>query len=68
MSRARPTRADAGLFGPDSVTWRIHGDPIMAVAGLRAPLTLVIKQLVTDVAPERGDPHRIAAARDIIPL
>ena len=28
--------ADAGLFGPDSVTWRVHGDPAMAVAGLRA--------------------------------
>jgi uncharacterized protein (DUF2236 family) len=29
---------DAGLFGPDSVTWRVHGDPIMWVAGLRALL------------------------------
>ena len=29
---------DPGLFGPDSVTWRIHGDPAMAVAGFRALL------------------------------
>ena len=30
--------ADAGLFGPDSVTWRVHADPVFAVAGLRALL------------------------------
>ena len=29
---------DAGLFGPRSVTWRLHSDPIYAVAGLRALL------------------------------
>ncbi|HEY8456561.1 MAG TPA: oxygenase MpaB family protein [Actinopolymorphaceae bacterium] len=29
-------RADHGLFGPDSVTWRVHVEPIMWVAGLRA--------------------------------
>ncbi|MEU6853155.1 oxygenase MpaB family protein [Actinacidiphila alni] len=28
--------ADPGLFGPDSVTWQLHGDPIMWVAGIRA--------------------------------
>lgn len=29
---------DPGLFGPDSITWRVHGDPILWVAGLRALL------------------------------
>ena len=29
---------DAGLFGPDSVTWRVHADPVFAVAGFRALL------------------------------
>jgi uncharacterized protein (DUF2236 family) len=29
---------DAGLFGPDSITWRVHADPILWVAGLRALL------------------------------
>src|SRR3954463_8086564 len=29
---------DPGLFGPDSVTWRVQSDPIMWVAGLRALL------------------------------
>jgi uncharacterized protein (DUF2236 family) len=32
-----PTCSDAeGLFGPQSVTWRIHGDPAMLLAGFRA--------------------------------
>ena len=30
--------SDPGLFGPESVTWRLHGDPIYAIAGLRALL------------------------------
>src|SRR5215469_15039119 len=35
--RNPPTgRSDAGLFGPTSVTWRVMGEPIMWVAGLRA--------------------------------
>ncbi|MGW0948400.1 oxygenase MpaB family protein [Streptomyces sp. NPDC002623] len=28
--------ADPGLFGPESVTWQVHGDPMMWVAGIRA--------------------------------
>jgi uncharacterized protein (DUF2236 family) len=30
------TAPDPGLFGPDSVTWRLHADPFMWVAGVRA--------------------------------
>jgi uncharacterized protein (DUF2236 family) len=30
--------ADHGLFGPDSVTWRVHLEPVMWVAGMRALL------------------------------
>jgi uncharacterized protein (DUF2236 family) len=30
------TAPDVGLFGPESVTWRIHADPMFHVAGLRA--------------------------------
>ena len=30
------TGGDPGLFGPDSVTWRVHRDPLMGIAGLRA--------------------------------
>lgn len=40
--RARPAAwegtADPGLFGPGSVSWRVHADPLMAVGGLRALL------------------------------
>ncbi|MFF8840789.1 oxygenase MpaB family protein [Streptomyces sp. NPDC015130] len=28
--------ADPGLFGPRSVTWQVHGDPVMWIAGVRA--------------------------------
>ncbi|MGN6088247.1 MAG: oxygenase MpaB family protein [Actinomycetales bacterium] len=31
-----PDDPRAGLFGPDSVTWRLHSDPLLWVAGLRA--------------------------------
>ncbi|WP_020557817.1 oxygenase MpaB family protein [Embleya scabrispora] len=27
---------EVGLFGPDSVTWQLHADPVMWVAGVRA--------------------------------
>lgn len=32
------TSADPGLFGPDSVTWRVHSDVIAGVGGVRAIL------------------------------
>jgi uncharacterized protein (DUF2236 family) len=39
VDASTPSRPDAeGLFGPDSVTWRLHGDPAMMLAGFRALL------------------------------
>jgi uncharacterized protein (DUF2236 family) len=35
-----------GLFGPDSVTWRVHSDPAMIVGGLRALLLQATHPLV----------------------
>jgi len=35
-SRRAPVDPDLGLFGPDSVSWRVHSEPILALAGLRA--------------------------------
>lgn len=29
-------RPDPGLYGPSSVTWQCHGDPVMWIAGVRA--------------------------------
>ena len=34
---------DAGIFGPDSVAWRIHADPAMLVGGLRALLVQALE-------------------------
>ncbi|MEU5220038.1 oxygenase MpaB family protein [Streptomyces sp. NPDC020807] len=31
-----PAVPDPGLFGPGSVTWQLHGDPVMWIAGVRA--------------------------------
>ncbi|MFE6984345.1 oxygenase MpaB family protein [Streptomyces griseus] len=36
MNDASPGRPDPGLFGPRSVTWQMHGDPMMWIAGIRA--------------------------------
>jgi len=38
MCNAGLVPGDAGLFGPDSVTWRVHADPVLWVAGIRALL------------------------------
>lgn len=40
-ARHQPPAPDddlAGLFGPGSVTWRLHADPVAGIAGLRALL------------------------------
>jgi uncharacterized protein (DUF2236 family) len=51
---------DPGLFGPASVTWRIHGDPSMLVAGYRALLLQAVHPLVMagfdDNSVFRSDP------------
>jgi uncharacterized protein (DUF2236 family) len=36
---------DPGLYGPDSVTWRVHADPTMALAGVRALLLQALHPL-----------------------
>ena len=36
---------DLGYFGPDSVTWRIHADPVQWVAGVRALFLLTLHPL-----------------------
>jgi uncharacterized protein (DUF2236 family) len=39
------TPSDAGLYGPESITWRVHGDPSMGLAGLRALLLQAVHPL-----------------------
>ena len=59
MRRTRSS-ADAGLFGPESVTWRIHGDPTMILGGFRALILQAVHPLVMagfdDNSFFRGDP------------
>ncbi len=40
-----PFAADPGIFGPDSVTWRVHGDPLLGLGGLRALLLQALHPL-----------------------
>jgi uncharacterized protein (DUF2236 family) len=51
---------DQGLFGPDSVTWRIHSDPSMLLGGFRALMLQAVHPLVMagfdDNSFFRGDP------------
>jgi len=35
----------AGLFGPDSITWRLHADPLLILGGLRALLMQALHPL-----------------------
>jgi uncharacterized protein (DUF2236 family) len=37
-----------GFFGPDSVTWRIHGDPAFSVGGIRALLLQALHPVAMD--------------------
>lgn len=51
---------DAGLFGPDSVTWRVHADRSMLIGGVRALLLQVLHPLamagVAQHSAYRNDP------------
>ena len=50
-----PGAGDPGLHGPDSVTWRVHADPSMALAGLRALLLQALHPLaMAGVAQHSG--------------
>lgn len=47
--------ADPGLYGPGSVTWRVHADPSMALAGLRALLLQAVHPLAMAGVAEHSD-------------
>ena len=51
---------DPGLFGPGSITWRVHADPLMGIAGLRALLLQALHPValagVTQNSSFREDP------------
>lgn len=63
--------ADPGMFGPSTVTWRVHADPIFSVAGLRAlylqALHPVAMHGVASHSDFRGDPWgRLSRTADYI--
>ncbi len=59
---SRPT-GDPGLFGPDSVTWRIHGDGSMLIGGLRALLLQMVHPLAMAGVADHSDYRRHPARR-----
>lgn len=52
---AQPTLPDPGVYGPDSVTWRVHSDPVMALAGLRALLLQAVHPLAMAGVAQHSD-------------
>jgi uncharacterized protein (DUF2236 family) len=55
---SRPIEGDPGLFGPDSVTWRVHGDSSMLVGGLRALLLQMLHPLAMAGVADHSDYRR----------
>jgi len=53
---AAQSRDDAaGLFGPESITWRVHADPLLIVGGIRALLLQALHPLaLAGVAEHSG--------------
>jgi uncharacterized protein (DUF2236 family) len=46
---------DPGLYGPDSVTWRVHADPTMVLGGLRALLLQAVHPLAMAGVAQHSD-------------
>ncbi len=55
MSEQLQLPPDPGLFGPDSVTWQVHSDPSMALAGLRALLLQAVHPLAMAGVAQHSD-------------
>jgi uncharacterized protein (DUF2236 family) len=58
---ASPSAETAGLprheslFGPDTVSWRVHADPLMGLAALRAILLQALHPVVMDAIDQHSD-------------
>lgn len=46
---------DPGLYGPTSITWRVHADPSLALAGLRALLLQAVHPLAMAGVSQHSD-------------
>jgi len=49
------TAPDVGLFGPASLTWRIHGDPASLIGGLRALLIQALNPRAMAAVEQHSD-------------
>ncbi len=58
-----PIEGDPGLFGPDSVTWRVHSDGSMLVAGIRALLLQIMHPLAMAGVADHSDYRHHPEAR-----
>jgi uncharacterized protein (DUF2236 family) len=52
---ARQSPVDVGYFGPDSVTWRIHREPLSLVGGLRALLLQALHPQAMELLYAKSD-------------
>lgn len=48
-------RTDDGLFGAESVTWKLHADPVMLIGGLRALLVQALHPLAMAGVDQHSD-------------
>jgi uncharacterized protein (DUF2236 family) len=58
-----PIEGDPGLFGPDSVTWRVHSDGAMLIAGIRALLLQIMHPLAMAGVADHSDYRHHPEAR-----
>lgn len=57
------TPSDPGLFGPDSPTWEVAGEPSQALAGLRAALLQALSAPIPTATESTGSFRRDFAGR-----
>jgi uncharacterized protein (DUF2236 family) len=53
--RAAEHRGEQSLFGPDSVSWRVHADPLTGLAALRGILLQALHPVVMDAVDQHSD-------------
>ena len=58
-----PIEGDPGLFGPDSVTWRVHSDGAMLIGGIRALLLQIMHPLAMAGVADHSDYRHHPEAR-----
>ncbi|GAB1331175.1 oxygenase MpaB family protein [Streptomyces sennicomposti] len=61
-TQSTPAR-DPGLFGPGSVTWQLHSDPMMWIAGIRALYLQALHPRAVRAVMENSDFRRDAWGR-----